>query len=298
MCDYNCSQKDYEGKKPFNCKNCDYRSSQKGELNKHVPIIHEGMKSFKCKMCGYCFSQRVHEGQKPFKCKNCDYRSSQKGELNKHVSTMHKGIKSFKCKMCAYCCSQRVHEGQKPFKCENCDYRSSQKGELNKHVSTIHEGMKPCERKITESLRIGSLNIGTGLYAKEELLINTIQEQKCDIIGISEVDIEYFDEKNPFSIKGYKTFFPLQRPGTSTKRLLCFVKDTKEVTQRNDLMSNLLSNVWLKVKAKNQKILINFIYREFSDLTSKGQMTINEQLERLKILHSQIEKATNEGLIL
>ena len=55
--------------------------------------------------------------------------------------------------------------------------------------------MKPCERKITESLRIGSLNIGTGLYAKEELLINTIQEQKCNIIGISEVDIEYFDEK-------------------------------------------------------------------------------------------------------
>ena len=124
-----------------------------------------------------------------------------------------------------------------------------------------------------------------------------MQEQTFDILGISEVDIEYFDEMKPYSIKGYKTFFPLPRPGTSTKRLLCFVKDSIEVTQRTDLMSEFLSTVWLEVRTKSQKILINVTYREFSDLTKKGQLTINEQIERLKILHLQLQKASKEGLI-
>ena len=75
---------------------------------------------------------------------------------------------------------------------------------------------------------------------KEQLLINTIQEQNCDVCCVSEVDIKDFDERKPFSIKGYKTFFPIQRPGTCTQRLLCFVNENIDVKQRNDLMSNLL----------------------------------------------------------
>ena len=63
-------------------------------------------------------------------------------------------------------------------------------------------------------------------------------------------------------------------------------------------MSNVLSNVWLEVNAARQKTLICFIYREFSDLTSRGQLTIEQQLENWKIFHSQVEKASTEGLIL
>ena len=40
---------------------------------------------------------------------------------------------------------------------------------------------------------IANLNIGAGLFSKEELLINTIMEQNIDILGVSEVDIENFD---------------------------------------------------------------------------------------------------------
>ena len=66
----------------------------------------------------------------------------------------------------------------------------------------------------------------------------------------------------------------------------------------NDLMSDLLSNVWLEIKGKNQKILICVIYREFNDLTNMCTMTIDQQLERLKIFYLQIEQASKEGLIL
>ena len=63
-------------------------------------------------------------------------------------------------------------------------------------------------------------------------------------------------------------------------------------------MSDSIQGVWLEIKGKGQKILICTIYREFSDLTRKGQMSINDQIERLHILQSQIEQATKEELVL
>ena len=73
-------------------------------------------------------------------------------------------------------------------------------------------------------LRIASLNINRGLFDKEEVLINTIEELNFDICAVSEVDIKDFDEKKPFSIDGFKTYFPLQRPGTNTKTTPMFCK--------------------------------------------------------------------------
>ena len=58
------------------------------------------------------------------------------------------------------------------------------------------------EKKVTKPLIIGSFNICRGLFKKEELLINTIQEQHFDIFAVSEVDIENMDEERPFTIEG------------------------------------------------------------------------------------------------
>ena len=63
-------------------------------------------------------------------------------------------------------------------------------------------------------------------------------------------------------------------------------------------MSDQLSNVWLEIDGKNQKILVCTMYREFNSLTGKGQMTQKEQIDRIKILQIQVEKASKEGLIL
>ena len=146
---------------------------------------------------------------------------------------------------------------------ENVTNFTCYKRHFRKHIGKVHE-------KNVNSLRIASLNIGRGLFKKEELLINTINEQDCDIFCVSEVDIKDFDENKPFSIEGFRSFFPLQRPATRTKRLLCFVKEYIEVIMRTDLMSNLVSSVWLEVKGTGQKTLICATYREFSDLTVKG----------------------------
>ena len=108
----------------------------------------------------------------------------------------------------------------------------------NKNNSGI-DSQKNCDKKIkgnaiNDLLRISSLNIRRGLYKKEEELILLMQEQNCDVCSFSEVDIEDFNEKKPFSIEGFKTFFPLKRTGTNTKRLICLVKAEIETKQRDD----------------------------------------------------------------
>ena len=63
-------------------------------------------------------------------------------------------------------------------------------------------------------------------------------------------------------------------------------------------MSSLLSNIWLEIQGKGHKIIVCVNYREFNDLTGNGKMGENEEIERLQVLHSQIEKASKEGLLL
>ena len=174
---------------------------------------------------------------------------------------------------------------------------------VNNNNNSGIDSQKNCDKKIkgnaiNDLLRISSLNIRRGLYKKEEELILLMQEQNCDVCSFSEVDIEDFNEKKPFSIEGFKTFFPLKRTGSNKKRLICLVKVEIETKQRDDLMSEALSNVWLEINGINQKVLICAMYREFNDLTGKGQMSTTQQLEKLELLHTQIEKASKEGLIL
>ena len=155
--------------------------------------------------------------------------------MQKHIAAVHKKHIAL------------VHKGNKPFKCKICSYSWFQKESLDNHVSSVHK------YTLVKPLRIASLNIRRRLYKKEELLGNSINENKCDICCVSEYDLEYVDESKPFSIKGFKTYFPLQWPGTNTKRLLCFVNERIEVIQRTDLMSNLISTVWLELRGSNKK---------------------------------------------
>ena len=67
----------------------------------------------------------VHEGRKRFKCEICNAEFGQKSDLNKHVAV--------------------VHEGKKQFTCDICNSEFGQKGTLKQHVVVVHEGNKQCE---------------------------------------------------------------------------------------------------------------------------------------------------------
>ena len=158
--------------------------------------------------------------------------------------------------------------------------------------------LKDNESDKSKSLRVANLNIDRGLIKKEDLLKYTIQEYNIDMIGVSEVDLIDFDEKKPFKIEGFNTFFPLKRPGSNKKRHLCFVKEDLEVTQRSDLMSNSISNVWLEMNTKSQKILICTMYREWNNLDGNGPLNTNQHSENILTLKAQIECASKEGLVI
>ena len=53
-------------------------------LNKHIEIVHEGIKPFKCSVCDVKFANKQH--------------------LKKHIETIHEEIKPFKCTIrISYC---------------------------------------------------------------------------------------------------------------------------------------------------------------------------------------------------
>ena len=43
----------------------------------------------------------VHEGHKDYKCESCRKSSSQAGYMKKHIHTVHEGHKDYKCESCA-----------------------------------------------------------------------------------------------------------------------------------------------------------------------------------------------------
>ena len=55
-------------------------------MKKHIMLVHEAKKPFKCEVCGYrCalkitmsrLTNMVHEGKKPYKCGICDKEFAQ-----------------------------------------------------------------------------------------------------------------------------------------------------------------------------------------------------------------------------
>ena len=66
-------------------------------------------------------------------------------------------------------------------------------------------------------------------------------------------DLKNFDEKKPYSLEGFKTYYPLQRQENNIKRLLVFVRNEIEIEERKDLMSPNISTVWLEYKPHKGK---------------------------------------------
>ncbi|VDN43969.1 unnamed protein product [Gongylonema pulchrum] len=59
-------QRIHTGEKPYKCKFCDKRMSQKSDLNRH---------------------RRTHTGEKSYKCQFCDKMMAQKCDMLKHQKT-------------------------------------------------------------------------------------------------------------------------------------------------------------------------------------------------------------------
>ncbi|KAL4714839.1 hypothetical protein ACJJTC_002698 [Scirpophaga incertulas] len=84
----------------FGCDQCDYKTWNKYDLNKHI-LIHKGEKLYQCQYCSQSYYtssnmtshiRRSHEGQRPFACHLCDRRFFDRTKYNRHIDS-HNNVK-------------------------------------------------------------------------------------------------------------------------------------------------------------------------------------------------------------
>ena len=79
-------------------------------------------------------------------------------------------------------------------------------------------------------------------------------------------------------------------------RMICLVREEEiisgNIKLRPDLIENAFPSIWLELKQNHkQNILIGGFYREWSN---EGLLSLDKQLEAIKLFTKQIETADNE----
>ena len=87
---------EHKMKKSFACAQCDYKATEKNNLQRHIKSVHE-RQTFACTQCDYkakwkshlqTHIKSKHEGQ-PFQCTNCHFTTKWKSLLRKHTKSAH-----------------------------------------------------------------------------------------------------------------------------------------------------------------------------------------------------------------
>ncbi|CAG9859203.1 unnamed protein product [Phyllotreta striolata] len=88
-------------KRKHDCKKCGKQFSSKSSLNRHILIVHEETKRFRCEICDEKFTVKnslkyhmnIHTDTKPYKCNLCSRAFRQPAPLIRHRRTKHKEYK-------------------------------------------------------------------------------------------------------------------------------------------------------------------------------------------------------------
>ena len=110
----------HSDERPFECSQCDSSFKVKGDLTKHVRMVHHKEKRYHCDYCSKGFFKknaliihlRVHTGERPFQCTECGKAFSAKCTLTNH---------------------KRLHTGEKPYECLKCHKAFSTSSHMKNH---------------------------------------------------------------------------------------------------------------------------------------------------------------------
>ncbi|KAJ8913681.1 hypothetical protein NQ315_007398 [Exocentrus adspersus] len=153
----------------FNCDRCDFKSTLKVCLKRHMPVHRSPLdiEWYECDLCDYKsilkvnlkrHTMSVHKTSLSIewlKCHLCDYKSKdwkQKESLRKHVQLVHKNPSQmvwFKCDSCDYktnwrgnlrrhVLSHKIPSDIEWFNCDSCDFKAKQKISLQCHI-VVHK---------------------------------------------------------------------------------------------------------------------------------------------------------------
>lgn len=243
-CCSNCREK-------YKCTQCDYKSADKSNLNKHIKTVHDNVKDIKCTQCDFKCSiksdlnrhiKAVHDKLKDIECTQCDFKCSTKGSLKIHIKAVHNKIKDIECPQCDFKCStkthlnrhiKQVHNKIKDFECPQCDYKCSTKGHLDRHIKTCTG-----EEKISS----GELRVKKAL---EAMRIKFVREYTPE--GLQKLRYDFYlpDYDLYIEYDGRQHFRPVRFGGMSMEQ----AKENLKKCQRNDsIKDNFAKDKLLRIK--------------------------------------------------
>ena len=136
--------------KLISCDICDFKTSKKSEMDKHL----RNHKHFKCDYCDKFFkseerllAHKIDKHNLKLSCSKCDSQFSSKKALDAHFQAKHSDQKKFICTICDLSLTSttalRKHElghfKEPQWKCEKCSHKSVYKFEMVRHIKEKHK---------------------------------------------------------------------------------------------------------------------------------------------------------------
>eukprot|EP00178_Gracilaria_changii_P016086 TRINITY_DN4542_c0_g1_i1.p1 TRINITY_DN4542_c0_g1~~TRINITY_DN4542_c0_g1_i1.p1 ORF type:complete len:793 (+),score=125.36 TRINITY_DN4542_c0_g1_i1:344-2722(+) len=115
-------------RKGVKCEICGLIFAKRGNKQRHIQTVHNGLKKFRCDVCGNQFGLkadlnrhkfRIHESRS-FCCDKCGKSFSQQMQLDHHIRVTHL-------------------QDNRPWECKICFLRLGRKSSLTRHEQTVHQ---------------------------------------------------------------------------------------------------------------------------------------------------------------
>lgn len=154
---------DNDEDKKHACKKCSSRFKMRGDLLRHVKIVHEGKKMYTCQFCSKKFGhsghlnrhiQSVHLHQRRFKCQLCGFQFYQASHLQSHMNHIHNEKKGTTCKGCGLRLKSQAAHRNHEARCQQVVNRADEAGltctwkdcmgkfanqqQLDTHITMVH----------------------------------------------------------------------------------------------------------------------------------------------------------------
>ncbi|GFU10687.1 ras-responsive element-binding protein 1 [Nephila pilipes] len=294
------SQQEKSTKKPYNCPQCCYGSSDKSSLKRHIQI-HSKKTSFLCKICEKIFTNKnnaerhareLHKLDKRELITDCIIRQTENSNSSDEEKRVCKFCKeTFENEQALQYHLRSKNCMQKPYKCKKCGTGSSTKHNCFRHIKKQHgelfrDGISDEERnKIKNDYTIETEKI-TPAGRAETLELNTKQ-------AISDIKAKEFSNSTSTRENVEKIYSFNEDDREDAVEGLLSLSDCREISE--NLSSPIEAPLDLSVRALdlsgNNKTSVNLL------LSDEKSSSSNSTIHKTKDIYNDHKITNTEFLI-